>query len=635
MSKVKIVLENIGMFRGRKEFKLSKGLNVVYAPNASGKTSLIVGLKVIATPILSAEELRRVLNDYENKGKVTLVLDENEYTVELVRKSDGSVEAWGNRLSENGIIKRVAFADLENELVSAIFSGDNERAKQILRELSGAGYLETVVNVVEGLLRDYEYSYEIKSKEYESKRGEIELQIKDVENRLNIVRKKILEIHRDPKIEPIRKEISEVTEKREKLDSKLSELRKEEINIENERVFKERDYRDIRAHLEVLMKKREELMKEITQIQESISEYKTKIERLQEELDKLRKTKEDREREFRENIADLERKRRVREYAVCPYCGASINRDKLEKRIHELEEKISQIREEIAKLEEDIGRKKAYIDELRHICEERLKSAKEELNELNKNIIKLEHEEEKLERELNSYERELAKIKSDIERLEYEKQILDKKLELLRKEKPNVAILIDELRRLQDEESYLHESLDRLRGRRMQLEQMYEDIVVLRDYIEILRLLLEYFKMRFYEIQKITIDEINEAILKHFKLLRLAELEYPILAEGFTFTLTRVGGTPTTLAELSDAEKAILAIVMLLALKERIADDFPYCCIDTLIEFVDDTRAKEVFKYLMEVAKNGKVIIITKTKPYTGEPTLLTQKDILVNEIPI
>ena len=55
--------------------------------------------------------------------------------------------------------------------------------------------------------------------------------------------------------------------------------------------------------------------------------------------------------------------------------------------------------------------------------------------------------------------------------------------------------------------------------------------------------------------------------------------------------------------------------------------------VDTLIEFIDDTRAKEIMKYLMEVAGDNKVVIVTKTKPYTGEVKLLTQEDILVNKI--
>jgi uncharacterized protein YhaN len=90
------------------------------------------------------------------------------------------------------------------------------------------------------------------------------------------------------------------------------------------------------------------------------------------------------------------------------------------------------------------------------------------------------------------------------------------------------------------------------------------------------------------------VNKINEVVFRHFKLLRLAELEFPILSEDFELRLTRSGGVPTTLTELSDAEKAILVIAITFSLKEGIAEDFPFYVIDTLIEFIDDARAKDV-----------------------------------------
>lgn len=635
MNEVKLILENIGVFKGKREFKLSKGLNVIYAPNASGKTSLITGLKAIAVPTLTLEELRRTLNDYEDKGRVMLLINGSDYVVELSRRPGGSIEARGKRLSEDGVIKKVAFVDLENELVNAVYGGDEERVKQVLRDVTGISHLETIVNVLEGMLREYEYTYEKKRKEYESRKEEIESQIKEVEARLDAVRKRILEILRDPSIEPIREEIEQIEKDREKLENELSRLRSEEIGFENKKAFRERDHREIIAQLEVLVKEREDLTEKIKEIEEKIHEYKEEIEHRQEVVKKLESKKRGLEDELREIIRAIERRKGVRDYAMCPYCGASIDKNRLEREIQELEERRSQIRERILGLDEEISRELAYINELKQICEEKYESSRKRLNEVNEKISTLERDKRKVEEELKYYEKELTKIKVATEDIEKRRQILDKRLELLRKEKP-VALLVDELRRLQSEESYLRESHDRLYGRRMQIDQMHKDVILLEDKVKTLRLLLEYFKVRLDEVQRLAIDEINATILKYFKLLKLAELEYPILAEDFALTLTRVGGTPTTLAELSDAEKAILAIVMLLALNERVASDFPLYCIDTLIEFVDDTRAKDVLKYLMEMARKAdKIIVVTKIKPYTGEPAPLTQEDILMNEIPI
>ena len=72
---------------------------------------------------------------------------------------------------------------------------------------------------------------------------------------------------------------------------------------------------------------------------------------------------------------------------------------------------------------------------------------------------------------------------------------------------------------------------------------------------------------------------------------------------------------------------------MTIALKDFIASDFPFYAVDTLVEFIDDTRAREILKYLMEIASKDKILIVTKTKPYAGEVRLLTQEDILVNQL--
>jgi len=53
MNVVKLELENIGVFRGKREFNLFKGLNILYAPNASGKTSLVAGLKAVTISALT------------------------------------------------------------------------------------------------------------------------------------------------------------------------------------------------------------------------------------------------------------------------------------------------------------------------------------------------------------------------------------------------------------------------------------------------------------------------------------------------------------------------------------------------------------------------------------------------------
>jgi len=631
MTFVRIELENIGVFRGKKEFKLSKGLNILYAPNASGKTSLIAGLKAVAISALAPTELLRVLNDYEERGLIKLRINSAEYVVELNRKPDGSVEAWGTRITENGIIKKVAFIDLENDFVNAIYAGNEEYVKRILREVTGVSYIETILDILNGFLSEYEYSYETKKRDYEKRKEEITKQYKRVEERLDEVRERIREILRDPRIEPARKEIKEIRTKREGILKQIRDKRRQEIEINNRIGLLERDRDNKKAELEVLKEKRERLVREKIELEKKIIEIRRKIENLLSEIRNLEEQQNILKSEIREREEFLYRRKYVSEYAICPYCGAPVDRERIMKEIVETEENLSKLRDKLSEIRVEIERKRAEVEELKERGDKRLTSVGAELNKLAGRITELERYITLLEVKLGKEKKNRETIRDQIKELEDQLAILDRRLEKLRDKVP----LIDELEHLQKEEQQLLEQLDYMLGLLRQLEQVYSEVRVLKERIEIVKLLLEYFKIRLNELKRIVIGKINEAILKHFKLLRLADLEYPILTEDFSLTLTRAGGISTTLAELSEAEKAILTILMSLALKDYVAEEFPFYVVDTLIEFIDDTRAREVLRYLMEISKSNKIIIVTKTKPYTGEPKILSQEDIIVNKIVI
>ncbi len=626
---VKIELENIGVFRDKREFRLHRGLNILYAPNASGKTSLVAGLKAVTISALTPEELARVLNDYEERGKVRLVIDGQEYAVELIRRPDGTAEAWGKRLAEDGAIKRIAFIDMENELVNAIYAGDDERVKKILRDVSGVAHIETILDVLSGLKSEYEYAYETKKREYESRREEVIRQRKRVEERYRDVRRRIEEILSDPRIEPARKEIMELRKEREKYLTQLHEKRRVEIEINNRIGLLDHDYTTKKAELETLKEQRERVVRELTSLEREVISIRKQIESLQNEVRYLESKRRNLVEEIREKENLIERRKRVLEYAVCPYCGAPIDKDRIMREISELEDTVSRLREELENVESSIRERQIEINELMEKGERRLIVLREELRRLSDRIREAERELNRIESDLSSEKRRLESIRRELRLIEEELGIINKKLEALKDRVP----LVDMLSRLQEEEQRLLKDLDYLDGRLRQLEQLYSEVKVLEDRLAKVGLLIEYFRIRINELKSVVIEKINEAILRHFKLLRLAELEYPVLAEDFALTLTRVGGTPTTLAELSDAEKAILTILMTLALKEYIAEEFPFYVIDTLIEFIDDTRAREILKYLMELAGKSKILIVTKTKPYTGELRLLSQEDILVNQI--
>jgi chromosome segregation ATPase len=632
VSVVTVRLENVGVFRGVREFRLGRGLNLVYAPNASGKSSLIAGLKTVSTPALNGRELARALNDYEDRGSVSLRIGDEEYFVDLKRISQAEVEASGRRLSDDSVVRAVAFLDLENPIVNAIYAGDEATLKRILRDVSGVAHIETIISVLEGLKAEYEHQYEVKSREYEARKSEVEEQLSHIEAELRRVDDRINEILKDSSIEPARREIERIEKEMKELEEQVSKKRGEEIDLRNRLSDIEREEKLRKAELDLLNEKRSKLLAEKDTLSSKIVEYRRRVEELKARIKSLESEKGDLENRRKELRVLLERRESVAPYDYCPYCGAKIDKESLHKDIDGVRAQISELNDRILALENEIRLMESEVSRLKREVEERLQEVEKELKDVNSRIEKLQRTLESYSRDKSGINRKLQEIESELKELEDKRELLMRQYDLFKDRVP----LVEELRKLYEERFRLREIRDRLYGKLRQLDELYRDVVKLGETVSTTGLLLEYFRARRVEVERVAVEKVNEAIARHFELLRLAELEYPVFAEGFELRLARKGGVATMLAELSDAEKAILAILLTLSLKEHVAGDFPLYTVDTLIEFIDDTRAKEVLRYLMDFAsKTDTVVIVTKTKPYTGEPRLLSQEDIIVNQVTI
>jgi len=72
--------------------------------------------------------------------------------------------------------------------------------------------------------------------------------------------------------------------------------------------------------------------------------------------------------------------------------------------------------------------------------------------------------------------------------------------------------------------------------------------------------LLNYLRIRLNELRRAVVEKINESILRHFKLLRLAELEYLVLAEDFAGQLlsSRAEGFRELFEDLFEPDNAVV-----------------------------------------------------------------------------
>ena len=84
---LKVELQNIGGLQGKHSFTFNKGLNVIKAPNASGKTSLLNAIfLVLGNEQIERSELEDYLTDNEVAGYVRITNEEgNKSEIRLTR----------------------------------------------------------------------------------------------------------------------------------------------------------------------------------------------------------------------------------------------------------------------------------------------------------------------------------------------------------------------------------------------------------------------------------------------------------------------------------------------------------------------------------------------------------------------
>ena len=631
MAKLRLTLRNIGVFRDENEFVFDKGLNILYAPNASGKSSVIEGLRLISTRVLSQDELREALNDYEDEGYVRFELEGKRYEIRLTRKPDGTVKSEGKTISDNGVIKTLCFVDIGNELISAIFKGDPNAVKEWFTKVTGIMSLKESLRILENLHSEHLHRYELKKREYEARKREVEKNLMEVEKRIKDVRKRIDEILSDPRIQPILMRLEDLGRKREEIERRISSLRGKLTDKESKIGIKEVERNRLDAEAKALRERYEEELAKLEELRSKEEEARREIEELEKRKIEFNKKLEEIKNEMREIRSLISKRQEVIKYSVCPYCGAPVDREKIEEELEDLREKQRSLEDQIYELEREISQTNTRINILRESYEERLKELEKSLKELGKTL-------EEKELRIRSIEREISNLKQEVKT--FNKEIEELSLELSKIGHEMAALIpykdvSDEYRKLLEEEEDLRKRRDNLTARLRQIEMLYQDLKELEKNVKRAELLKRYFEIRIQELTSLVVAKINESLQRHFKLLKLAEFDFIGLNDDFSLSLVRSGGIVTQLGELSDAEKALLGIILTFVAKSFIAPQFPLYAIDSVTEMVDEGRLKAVLEYLKEEAlKTETIVMATKNKPFTGTIQLVNQSAIYVNKIP-
>ncbi|MBS7615105.1 AAA family ATPase [Candidatus Bathyarchaeota archaeon] len=248
-------LENVGPLK-QFQIEIKHGINIIRAPNASGKTSLVRGLASMFSNQVPPSHLLSLDEVY---GKITVQFDEKTYVKKLRRTSSGSVVASGTMLpfsdsrafdacvamAETSVVHKIAgggtvFREyLEilsyGKYYSTIISAAQELINDISRELAGPSFerFESIPLLVTELTNLYLRREQVETKISNLKAGrednvkdaikkkqETEVKLIEEENGLSILK---TELHREEEKMKQLKEFLELTDDSAKVAARLRE----------------------------------------------------------------------------------------------------------------------------------------------------------------------------------------------------------------------------------------------------------------------------------------------------------------------------------------------------------------------------------------------------------------------------
>jgi len=466
------------------------------------------------------------------------------------------------------------------------------------------------------------------------------------------------------KLEEITKELELAIKNQEKVSEKLSSLRKEIMEIENnlgeirtkgdqEIQVKDLDVRrkEFTAKLEVVQKdldektsERDMLSNKKEEVIKTINEYKTRIEELEnvkEEKGKLllKGTKkelavtarnlEEEVSKLQENILSLGSNK---EASLKKIELLEEKKTELTNKSEQKEKEIKDFKESIIELKEKRSGFRNELDALMQVEKKmtgKMKDLTVKRDEIYKKTVTIENELDKINTRVESYYDLISRAKYRLPTLESAISEFEQELKLY-----NVEIAVDEklpnVESLKDSVKAIEESMHELEPVNMRALEEYEhqsdrkdkldeDVKHLNDQkknlMKLVRGITEKKKERFFEVY--------EAINKNFKDIYAelseggeAELQLEdsdaVFESGLTIKARPRGKKVLLLSALSGGEKSIASLGFIFAIQRY--DPSPFYVLDEVDMFLDGVNAETVSRMVKQKATDSQFIMVSLRK---------------------
>jgi chromosome segregation ATPase len=574
---------------------LSEGLNVIQAPNAIGKTSIVNALKITTLPDKELKLHPEFLNDSANDGFVAVEFEKIKDD-RKIRRYGKELAVVGNPLFNSNGKSELLFADPDNEIIHETIKG-NSIEPFIERFSNVAEYKKLNSEVVEDTIDKLKAFYD-EDAEAVSKIKSTEKEIGNVtaerEKLLN-ERKKVnvlyerekTQIKDSGKIEILNKSKNELLEDVARLKQGLKSKAKELPLLESELKDNEKTRTEYNKNKSKVEAEQEGLAKEIGRYEAIQEDLQNDINKLDDNLDILDK--------IDKNTDWVKTKN-------CFVCGRPITSSVKNAWQKHLETERKKVNADLLKTENKLkemnNRSEDIQDELNNINE-----INDTINKTNLRIAELESGIKSDTKDIEAKEKAVEKFKEDIKNLE--KQINPETLKILR------------------QKGTLDENIGEMNGKLKDLEENLKEFseqektaIVLKRKIEFMSQVKEFIKRKIIEMKDGVKNKFNLRIKEVYSVLDFKNFDSVSINDSYRIEVVRKG-KQQELNRLSTSERVTLGVVVMLAGKEEYLPDFPFFVLDEVTTAYDPLRFKKIIDYIVQKTKT-KYVVVTAFSP-TGD----------------
>jgi len=581
---MKIKLKNIGGIRDE-EVNLKEGVNVIKAPNATGKTSFTHGLKIVSLGRNEIFTNTQFLNDQSSEGRVTI---DGNATVTIARLGGDKLDVTGKPIFDVNGKSDIVFANPENEFLNTIMRG--ESIEGFINKFSDAKYYKKVNEQVEDIYDN------VKSRE------------RDQEKELNRCKNDIMDNRIKTKLENDRQKLKEDKKKLEERELKIikekgkdEEKRQREYsdkvdNLRSKKMILDDENNKFKKMIPELEKESKSLEKDVkdldnaySKINEKYGDYEAKVKEVKEKIEDKTEILDKITNEIKFDEESLKENKINMSSVKCGECGKDYSSKEREKRVQALNERIRENRAKKNSLNTEVTNLKEEEEYLTRDLKNKIRTMKAELqtkqNKIKDNKVNVE-----------KYSEKIKDNKVSIDKLE--KQIV----EVEKLMDSTITDLKRKIENIDQEVINIDRTLDRQQGALKEYEITEKKYKIVKNKTKFLEELKASIKETIINLQKTVINNFNESIIKVYGKLNFKDFT-GITIDPYTYKIkiNRKGLKDNQdLNRLSTSERVTLGVVVMIVGKENYLPDYPFFVLDEVVTSYDPERFKKIIDYIKD-----------------------------------